>query len=147
MAAPRTLLTCLLSALGLLAGCNNAGSPGAFGTPPVGNAAGGVMEFRGQRGCADCQGIKGSLTLEQRGDERRYQLVEVYRGVDRELRFEDQGEWQSSGDLLRLKSTDGGQRVYRLLSDNRLQAADSRGRPLPAIAEEIMIPIGYANDR
>ncbi len=104
------------------------------------------MEFRGQRGCVDCQGIEASLTLEQRGDERRYRLVEVYRAVDRERQFEDQGQWQSDGDVLRLQSNDGGQRVYLVLPDNLLQAADSRGQPLPAIAEEIMIPIGYAND-
>ncbi len=147
MAASRILLlTCLLTGLALLAGCDNAESPGAFGTAPVGNASGNVMEFRGQRGCTDCEGIEASLTLEQRGDQRRYQLVEVYRAVDRERRFEDQGEWQSSGDVLRLQSTDGGQRVYLVLPDNRLQATDSRGQPLPAIADEVMIPIGYSND-
>jgi len=148
MATSRTLLlTCWLIALAWLAGCDNAESPGAFGTAPVGNASGDVMEFRGQRGCTDCEGIEARLTLEQRGGERRYQLVEVYRALDRERRFEDQGQWQSNGDVLRLQSNDGGQRVYLVLPDNRLQAIDSRGRPLPAIADEVMVPIGYANDR
>lgn len=137
----------LLAAVGWLAGCDNTGSPGAFGTPPVGNPAGSVMEFRGHRGCADCEGIEARLTLEQRGDERRYRLVEVYRAVDRERRFEDRGQWQANGDVLRLESTEGGQRLYVVLSDNRLQATDSRGQPLPAIADEVMIPIGYSNDR
>ncbi len=105
------------------------------------------MEFRGQRGCADCEGIEASLTLQQRGAERSYQLVEVYRAVDRERRFEDRGQWQSNGNVLRLQSTDGGQRVYLVLPDNRLQATDSRGQPLAAIADEVMTPISYANDR
>lgn len=140
-------MICLLGGLAWLAGCDNAGSAGAFGTLPVSQAAGSVMEFRGQRSCADCQGIDASLTLEQRGNQRRYQLVEVYRAFDRERRFEDQGQWQADGNILRLQSSDGGQRVYLVLPDNRLQAADSRGRRMPASADEVMIPISYSNHR
>lgn len=148
MAKSRTpVLTCLLAGLASLAGCDNTGSPGAFGTAPVDDTSGNTMEFRGQRGCADCEGIEATLTLEQRGDQRRYQLVEVYRALDRERQFEEQGQWQSNGDVLRLESTEGGRRLYVVLADNRLQATDSRGQPLPAIADEVMIPIGYSNAR
>lgn len=105
------------------------------------------MEFRGERACADCLGIEAWLTLEQRGDKRRYRLIERYRSADRERRFTDEGEWRASGDLLRLQSGAGGERVYLVLPDNRLQATDSRGRPLPAVADEVMVPVAYSNDR
>ena len=104
------------------------------------------MEFRGQRGCADCAGIEAWLTLEQHGEQRQYRLVELYRGVDRERRFEDVGTWQASGDMLRLDSSAGGERVYLVLPDNRLQANDSRGLPLPAAADELLVPVGYSSD-
>ena len=139
--------TCLLTAFACLAGCDNAGSPGAFGTPPVGNAPDTVMEFRGQRGCTDCEGIEALLTLQQRGDERRYQLVEVYRAVDRERRFEDQGQWMADGDVVRLHSTNGSQRAYLVLPDNRLQAAGLRGQILPAIADDVLVPTNFSNTR
>ena len=149
MPALRTLLfTWLLACLAVLAGCDNAGSPSAFGTPPVGDgASGNTMEFRGQRACADCQGIEAWLRLEQRGGEQRYTLVEEYRTTDRERRFEEQGLWRSSEDLLRLQSGAGGERVYAVLADNRLQAVDSRGRPLAAAADDVMVPVTFSNSR
>ncbi len=104
------------------------------------------MEFRGERACADCVGIEAWLKLEQRVEQRRYRLIETYRAEDRERRFEDEGEWQSSGDLLRLTSSNGGERVYLVLPDNRLQAADSRGRPHPAMADEVMVPVAFSNE-
>ena len=144
----RMLSTCLLTGLAMLGGCDNAGSPGAFGTPPVGGgASGNTMEFRGQRACVDCQGIEAWLRLEQRGGEQRYTLVEQYRAIDRERRFEEQGLWRSSEDLLRLQSGAGGERVYAVLADNRLQAVDSRGRPLAAAADDVMVPIAFSNNR
>ena len=149
MPALRTLLfTWLLACLAVLAGCDNAGSPGAFGTPPVGDgASGNTMEFRGRRACVDCQGIEAWLRLEQRGGEQRYTLVEEYRATDRERRFEEQGLWRSSEDLLHLQSGAGGERVYAVLADNRLQAVDSRGRPLAAAADDVMVPVTFSNNR
>lgn len=135
-----------LSLLACLAGCDNTRSPGAFGTVPIGPPSTSAMEFRGQRGCADCAGIEAWLTLEERGGQRQYRLVELYRGADRERRFEDQGRWQSSGDMLRLQSSAGGERVYLVLPDNRLQANDSRGGPLPAAADELLVPVGFSTD-
>ncbi len=146
MMRPRTLFAaCLMMSVAWVAGCDNAGSVGAFGTPPV-DASASAMEFRGQRACADCVGIEAFLKLEQRGDRQRYRLIETYRSADRERRFEDEGEWQSSGDLLRLQSSSGGERVYLVLPDNRLQATDSRGGRLPAVADEVMVPVAYSRD-
>lgn len=135
-----------LLAASLLAGCDNAGTVGAFGTPPVAASAS-VLEFRGARACADCVAIEAWLKLEQRGQQRRYRLIETYRAALRERRFDDEGEWRSNGDLLRLTSSAGGERVYLVLPDNRLQATDSRGRPLSAIADEVMVPVAYSNQR
>jgi hypothetical protein len=147
MAASRMLFsTCFSAWLVALAGCDNAGSPGAFGTPPVTGASGNTIEFRGERACVDCAGIEAWLRLEQRGNERRYTLVEHYLARGRERRFEEQGQWESSGDLLRLRSGAGGERVYAVLADNRLQAVDSRGRPLAAAADDVMVPTSYSND-
>ena len=88
----------------------------------------------------DCQGIEAWLRLEQRGEERKYTLVELYLADGRERRFEEMGHWLSSGDLLRLRSGAGGERVYAVLADNRLQAVDSRGQPLAAAADDVMVP-------
>lgn len=145
-ALPKLPRIWLLVLLACLVGCDNTGSPGAFGTAPLDEPATNVMEFRGQRGCVDCVAIEAWLTLEQRGRQRRYQLVEHYRTELREQKFQEEGDWQANGNLLRLVSSSGGERVYLLLPDNRLQATDSRGRQVPALADEIMTPVGYSND-
>ena len=101
------------------------------------------MEFRGERPCVDCNGIDAWLRLEQEGRARRYRIVELYRSGERERRFEDQGEWRAEGDLLRLRSRTGGERVYARLPDGALQARDAHGRPLPAAADDVMVPVTF----
>lgn len=101
------------------------------------------MEFRGERPCVDCNGIEAWLRLEQQGRQQPYRLVEHYRGDHREQRFEDAGEWRADGDLLRLRSRDGGERVYARLADGTLQARDAHGRPLPAAVDEVMVPVTF----
>ena len=98
------------------------------------------MEFRGERPCVDCDGIQAWLRLEQAGKAQRYRLIEHYRSGERERRFEDMGEWTAAGDLLRLRSREGGVRVYARLPDGALEARDAHGRPLPAAADEVMLP-------
>jgi len=148
MVTHRSLLTiCLVAAVTTLAACDNSGSAGAFGTPPDAAVTGNTMEFRGARPCVDCQGIEAWLRLEQRGADRRYTLVEIYRANGNPRKFEDAGSWASSGDLLRLRSAEGGERVYALLPDNRLQAVDTRGRPLSALEDEVLVPTTYSNER
>ena len=131
----------LLLATALLAGCDigpPAGSPGAAGA-----ASNSAMEFRGERPCADCTGIEAWLRLEQEGKRQPYRLIEHYRGDGREQRFEDAGEWLAEGDLLRLRSRDGGERVYARMADGTLQARDARGQPLPAAADDVMLPVTF----
>lgn len=149
MAASRmpTSFFLLASLAWLVAGCDNRGAAGAFGTPPPGSASGNAMEFHGERACADCDGIEAWLTLQQRGEQRQYQLVEDYRDASRQRRFEDEGEWHSSGDLLRLRSSRGGERVYLVLPDHRLQGVDSRGRALPAAVDDVLVPVAFSSDR
>lgn len=122
----------------LLDACD-ATSPGAgpAGAGPTSSA----LEFRGERPCADCAGIQSWLRLEQAGQRRRFRLVEAYRGQGRERRFEDAGAWHAEGDLLRLRSGDGSERVYARIGNGALQARDARGRPLPAAADDVMMAV------
>lgn len=129
-----------LSALAIfpLAACDVAPSgAGHVASGPSSSA----LEFRGERPCADCAGIESWLRLEQEGDRRRFRLVEDYRGHGRERRFEDEGEWEAEGDLLRLRSGNGGERVYARIEDGVLQARDARGMPLPAAADDVMMAV------
>ncbi len=106
------------------------------------------MEFRGQRACVDCLRIDAWLRLEHDGNAQRYRLVEEYRGDGDGRRFEDAGEWIAKGELLRLRSQDGGgERVYARLADGRLQARGARGQSLPAAMDDVMIPVTFDNTR
>ena len=87
------------------------------------------------------------LQLEHDGGRRRYRLVEHYRGAGNGRRFEEAGEWIADGDLLRLRNADGGERVYARLAEGSLQARDSRGQPLPAAADDVMMPVNFATVR
>ncbi|HWS78891.1 MAG TPA: copper resistance protein NlpE N-terminal domain-containing protein [Thermomonas sp.] len=130
----------LLTLAWLLAACEAASPGGATATTPATSSA---MEFRGQRPCVDCDGIDAWLRLEQEGKARRFRLVEHYRAEGGDRRFEDEGEWQAEGDLLRLRSQGGGERVYARLAEGMLQARDARGRALPAMADEVMVPVTF----
>ena len=137
----RIPLPLLLATVLLLAGCEvatPAGSQGATG--PASNSA---MEFRGERPCTDCGGIEAWLRLEQDGKRQSYRLIEHYRGAGGDRRFEDEGEWLAEGELLRLRSRAGGERVYAQMADGKLQARDAHGRPLPAAADDVMIPVTF----
>lgn len=131
----------LAATVTILAGCDIA-------TPTRKQAAaapinGSAMEFRGQRPCTDCNGIEAWLRLEQEGESRHFRLIEHYRSDGRERRFDDEGEWQADGDLLRLRSRNGGERVYARTGDGTLQARDARGQPLPAAADDVMMPVVF----
>lgn len=133
-------MLCLL----LLAGCDAAPprAPAAGqATPAIDPAAvESTLEFRGQRPCVDCAGIDAWLRLQSGGGLQRYQLVERYRGDGRDLRFEDEGDWTAQGDLLRLRSAQGGERAYVRQEDGSLQARGIDGEPLPALADEVLLP-------
>ena len=102
-----------------------------------------AMEFRGRRPCVDCQGIDAWLRLEQRGGEQRYELVERYLAADGERRCDDAGEWRAEDDLLRLRSDDGGERVYARMPDDSLLARASDGGPLAAAADDVLLPTDF----
>ena len=135
----------LLLATFLLAGCEIAAPPGSPGA--AGATSNSAMEFRGQRPCVDCNGIEAWLRLEQDGKQRHFRLIEHYRGGGREQRFDDEGEWLAEGDLLRLRSRNGGERVYARMADGTLQARDAHGRPLPAAADDVMMPVTFDTAR
>ena len=145
---PRPLFPLLLC-LSLLAGCD-APPPRA---PPANQALPAIepaavdsaLEVRGQRPCADCAGIDAWLRLQSGDGLQRYQLVERYRGDGRDLRFEDQGDWTSQGDLLRLRSAQGGERVYLRQDDGSLQARSVDGAMLPALADEVLFPTRFGD--
>ena len=128
-----------------LAACDvTAPSRAPAATVPTSTSA---MEFRGERPCVDCDGIQAWLRLEQEGASRRYRMIEHYRGGGRERQFADEGDWQAEDDLLRLRSRDGGERVYAHLPDGSLQARDARGQPLPAAADDVLMPVTFDSMR
>ena len=145
------LSSALLLCLSLLAGCD-AAAPRApatgRGSPPISPAlVEGTLEFRGQRPCVDCGGIDAWLRLQSGAGLQRYQLVERYRGAGRDLRFEDEGDWSASGDLLRLQSAQGGTRTYLRQEDGSLQARGIDGALLPALADDVLLPTSFDDDR
>ena len=131
----------VLTAAVLLAGCEIAAPPGSQAA--AGPASNSAMEFRGERPCTDCAGIEAWLRLEQEGKQQPYRMIEHYRGAGGDRRFDDEGEWLAEGDLLRLRSRDGGERVYAQMADGTLQARDAHGRPLPAAADDVMVPVTF----
>jgi copper homeostasis protein (lipoprotein) len=140
----------LLLCLSLLAGCD-APAPGApaatrQASPAIDPAAvDSALEFRGERPCADCAGIDAWLRLQSGDGLQRYQLVERYRGDGRDLRFEDEGDWTAQGDLLRLRSAQGGERVYIRQQDGSLQARGIDGALMPALADEVLLPTRFGD--
>lgn len=144
----RTSAICVLLAL---AGCG-AGKP-----PAVAAKAGAMdnamdtitsgMEFSGERDCVDCDGIESWLRLEQVDKIRRYRMVEVYYGQDHERRFEDTGAWSTQGELLRLRSSQGGERVYARLDDGVLQARGAHGQRIAAVEDDVLEPARFDSTR
>lgn len=140
----------LLLCLWLLAGCDAAPSR----APAAGRQASSAidpsivdsaLEFRGQRPCVDCAGIDTWLRLQSGDGLQRYQLVERYRDGGPGLRFEDEGDWTAQGDLLRLTSSQGGERVYVRQDDGSLQARGIDGAALPALADEVLFPTRFGD--
>lgn len=127
----------------LLGACGIAAPP----SPAPASTTSSAMEFRGERPCVDCGGIQAWLRLEQEGQSRHYRMIEHYRGSAGERQFDDEGEWLAEGDLLRLRSRDGGERVYAHLPDGSLQARDAHGRALPAAADDVMVPVTFDSMR
>ncbi len=105
------------------------------------------MEFGGARDCVDCDGIESWLRLEQVGKVRRYRMVEVYYGQGHDRRFEDAGQWRTEGELLRLHSSQGGERIYARLDDGVLQARGAHGQRIPAIEDDVLEPAGFDSTR
>lgn len=134
----------LLAMVGCDAG-KPAAAPEAGGVPPNNVSSG--LEFSGERVCVDCDGIESWLRLEQVGNARRYRMVEVYYGQDHDRRFEDSGEWSTQGDLLRLRSSQGGERVYARMQDGYLHARGAHGQRIPAAEDDVLEPAGFDSTR
>ncbi len=135
----------LFALLPMLAACEPIAPPAG---PATDTATASAMEFRGERACVDCLGIQAWLRLEDAGSgssrsARHYRMTEVYLGDDRERRYEDEGEWTSQGDLLRLQSREGGVRVYARQPDGSLQARGQRGQRLAGTEDDMMIPVTF----
>jgi hypothetical protein len=133
-------LACLLAL-----GTARCGGPATPTASPETATAGDRIEWQGILGCADCDGIQVDLLLEQANGERRYTLVENYISGSHSQRFVERGEWQRSAGLLRLRGDTASVRVYALLSDGRLLASDSHGRPLPGGSDEALLPVAFSS--
>lgn len=102
----------------------------------------GVAEWRGSLPCADCEGIDTRLVLEQRGDLRRYRLVEVYVALDGSQSFNEAGEWDLDASLLSLAPGTGGLRRYALVRGGALQVRDPGGDVFPGREHDLLLPVG-----
>ncbi len=136
---PVIALALLLAALA--AGCGR--DQDADGAHPDMDAAGSVLEWRGSLPCADCEAIDTRLLLERRGDERVYELMEVYVSVDGDMSFEESGRWSLDDGLLDLEAAGGGVRRYGLVQGGALQVRDPRGRTYPGREHDLLLPAGY----
>ena len=102
----------------------------------------GVAEWRGSLPCADCEAIDTRLVLEQRGDVRRYRLVEVYVALDGSQSFNEAGEWSLDDSLLSLEPGTGGLRRYALVRGGALQVRDPGGDIFPGREHDLLLPVG-----
>ena len=123
---------CVVAVAGMLAGCGvrDAAQPATFASGD------GRLSWQGARACTDCDGIESRLVLSWSGNDRRYQLADVYFSAGEALRFEIDGAWRNEGDRVLLDGADGTWRAYRLLDDGRLQPQDSPG------GEDPLMPSG-----
>ncbi len=135
----------LLAIAGLLSSCDR--EPPAPPPAAMPLAAGdGSLGWRGVLGCADCDGIDTSLALSRAGPQRDSLLVETYLAQDGDARFVEQGRWRQQGDaLIRLQSAEGGERVYALQVDGRLQPRDGRGRRFAQRQDDYLTPMTASN--
>lgn len=145
MTSIRLFAACILLAL---LGCDvdKAPVPKAMPGAAAGNTTSG-MEFSGERECVDCDGIESWLRLEQSGKTQRYRMVEVYYGQDHERRFEDTGDWSTQGELLRLRSSQGGERVFARMDDGVLQARGAHGQQIASIEDDVLAPARFDSTR
>lgn len=136
----RRLRALILATALMLGGCAQAPAPDASAAADALDRDG-QAQWRGMLACADCDGIDTLLVLERAGARRRYTLVEAYLAPDG-ARFVEAGQWQREDGLLRLRSDDGGQRVYAPTADGGLQHRDARGRRLAGdAADDALMPV------
>ncbi|MEO6226596.1 MAG: copper resistance protein NlpE N-terminal domain-containing protein [Thermomonas sp.] len=145
MTSIRLFAACVLLAL---VGCDvgKPASPATTSQAAASNITSG-MEFSGERECVDCDGIESWLRLEQSGKTQRYRMVEVYYGQGHERRFEDTGDWSTQGELLRLRSNQGGERVYARMDDGVLQARGAHGQNIVSIEDDVLAPARFDSTR
>ncbi|MEE2001886.1 copper resistance protein NlpE N-terminal domain-containing protein [Alkalimonas sp. MEB108] len=93
--------------------------------------------YEGVLPCADCEGIKTKLTLQQDG---RYQLESQYLGKSNQV-FREQGtfEWDSSGQIIQLQRPQpGGDQFF--VGENRLWQLDMAGQRITGeLAEQYQL--------
>lgn len=130
-----------LLCLAALAGCGRAPAPPSAGALPVAGQ-GGSIEWQGQRGCVDCDGIATRLVLHEGPKGRDYDLIEVFSSAGEDARFAEHGRWQRDMALLRLQGDRGSRRAYALLPDGRLQPRDAHGDPLDDdVDDDLLVPV------
>lgn len=129
-----------------LVGCDAGKPPAANSHAATGTLTNGI-EFSGEHDCVDCDGIESWLRLEQVGKAQRYRMVEVYYGQDHDRRFEDTGNWSTQGELLRLRSSQGGERVYARTQEGQLEARGVHGQRIPAAEDDVLEPARFDSTR
>ena len=136
--ALRRLAFAVLAAA-LATGCDEGPGPAPSAAPLDGGD--GRIEWQAQLACADCEAIDTRLVLERDGPTRDYVLTETYLADDGSARFVERGHWQRDDALLRLQGEGGGQRVFALLPDGRLEPRDGHGRRFAPRAGDFLVPV------
>ncbi len=94
--------------------------------------------FQGLTACADCPGIRVTITLNSDGS---YNLEREY--LERPARSNEAGKWSFDKvkSLLTLQSTsDGGPEFFAISVNPTLQALDAQGKPIPSSANFTYAP-------
>lgn len=84
--------------------------------------------------CADCPGIKTSLTL---GEDNTFSITQEY--IDRNLKNEDKGsfEWDSSGSVITLNGT--GEKYKYKVGENKLIQLDLEGEEIDGPNKDLYV--------
>ena len=125
-------------AAGLAACGGQAPAPSAMAPMDGGD---GRIEWQAQLPCADCEAIDTRLVLARDGDSRDYVLTETFIAGDGDARFVEHGHWQREDALLRLRGDGGGERVFALLPDGRLEPRDGHGRRFALREGDYLLPV------
>ena len=123
----RISILAIAALVAALSACGRAPAP-AGRTDQRADAPEVELAWQGVLACADCDGIDTRVRLQQgNGVVAQYQLVEAYMDGEGAEYFQETGRWRRDGRLLRLQSSQGGERLFAIDGAGNLVVVDRRG--------------------